>query len=49
MVTFPNMSFKVFDQSQVKVDSTNDCTFCASKLSMLHGFTKGVSVDILYL
>ena len=36
----------------IKADSTYDWiqnTFCTAKLSMLRGFTKGVSVDVLYL
>ena len=36
----------------VKAYSTHNCTlnrFCTAKLSMLCGFTKAVSVDILYL
>ena len=34
----------------IKVDSMYDCLnniFCTAKLSMLHGFTIGVSVDVL--
>ena len=36
----------------VIADSTYNCArnmFHAAKLSALHGFTKGVSVDVLYL
>ena len=32
----------------IKADCTKD-TFCMTKVSTLHGFTKGLSVDILYL
>ena len=41
---------KVDPRLNIKVDSMYDCLnniFCTAKLSMLHGFTIGVSVDVL--